>query len=266
MSPRIVSGIVMAVVAALLIIFLPASIFKLLILIIVFIGAKELSRMILPVHPTSSSTFVIVLSVVCAAVIMFFSYRSHTLIFALALSVIASFSFYLFRQHALNLVLSQISHTLLAVLYIGVMPAFLGLVRDLPDGSAWIFLLLSTTFGADTAAYFSGRFLGRHKLAPRVSPGKTVEGVVGGIVGSVLVGLLCRVLFFHFFTIADCIWVGLIAGVIGPIGDLSESLIKRSVGFKDSGNLIPGHGGILDRVDALLFVAPFVYSYAVYVR
>jgi phosphatidate cytidylyltransferase len=144
--------------------------------------------------------------------------------------------------------------------------SFLGLIRDLPVGAAWLFIVLATTFGADTGAYFFGHLLGKHKLAPRVSPSKTVEGLVGGLIFSIALAFGFKYLIINNFSIRDCLWVGGIAGLVGPIGDLCESLIKRSVGVKDSGDLIPGHGGILDRVDALLFTAPVVYYYAAYIR
>ena len=127
-----------------------------------------------------------------------------------------------------------------------------------------VFLLAATTFNADTGAYFAGHLFGRHKLAPKVSPGKTVEGLVGGIIGSLIAAFLCREIFWEEFRILDCWIVGILVGIIGPLGDLSESLVKRSLGVKDSGQLIPGHGGLLDRLDALLFTAPLVYYYATF--
>src|SRR5262249_21990695 len=122
------------------------------------------------------------------------------------------------------------------------------------------------TFGADTGAYITGRLIGRHKLAPHISPGKTVEGVFGGILLSILWAFGCRYIISKDILVKDCWWVGLSVGLVGPLGDLAESLLKRSVGVKDSGHLIPGHGGLLDRIDALLFTSPIVYYYAAYLR
>ncbi len=114
---------------------------------------------------------------------------------------------------------------------------------------------------ADTGAYFTGHLIGKHKLAPLVSPGKTVEGFIGGIVASILAAFFCKFIFWREFAFVPCLILGTLIGIVGPIGDLSESLIKRSVNVKDSGQFIPGHGGLLDRVDALLFTAPTVYYY-----
>jgi phosphatidate cytidylyltransferase len=124
-----------------------------------------------------------------------------------------------------------------------------------PRGLAWALLVIVTIWISDTAAYLAGRAIGRRKLAPRISPGKTVEGAVAGLVGSAALGALT----FYLFALGSP-WIGVIAGgligVAGQFGDLAESLLKRQAGVKDSGSLIPGHGGLLDRIDALLFAFP----------
>jgi phosphatidate cytidylyltransferase len=118
------------------------------------------------------------------------------------------------------------------------------------------------TWGSDTGAYFAGRFLGRHKLYPKVSPSKTVEGGIGGVLSAVGVAFLVRLWFAPTLGVFDTVAMGLLAGVVGQCGDLAESLLKRSVGAKDSSKLIPGHGGVLDRFDGVMFVAPTLYAYA----
>jgi phosphatidate cytidylyltransferase len=138
--------------------------------------------------------------------------------------------------------------------------------RDVADGSQWVFTALAATFSCDTGAYFCGRALGRHKLYPQVSPGKTWEGAVGGLASAVLALVVSRFTFFPALTWVDVFAVALPAAVLGPVGDLVESLIKRAAGAKDSGRLIPGHGGMLDRIDALLFVGAWVFLYARFLR
>ncbi len=133
-------------------------------------------------------------------------------------------------------------------------------------GRAWVLLAVAVTFGNDTGAYFAGRTLGRHKLYPKVSPAKSVEGAVGGMAASVGIMFLLKATLAPWLTVTDCLAVAIVAGVIGPIGDLVESLMKRAAGVKDSGHLIPGHGGMLDRIDALLFVGAWVYVYAVHLK
>jgi phosphatidate cytidylyltransferase len=153
------------------------------------------------------------------------------------------------------------------VFYLGALPVPLALLhRDVVDGSLWVGVAIVVTFANDTGAYFAGRALGRHKLYPTISPGKTVEGAVGGLVFGLGVLLALRAAVMHSLTIADCVWVAVPGAVLGPIGDLVESMIKRAAGVKDSGKLLPGHGGMLDRIDALLFVSAWVYVYALHIR
>jgi phosphatidate cytidylyltransferase len=126
-------------------------------------------------------------------------------------------------------------------------------------GAAWIYFVLAITWIQDTAAYFAGKNLGRHKMAPILSPKKTWEGAAGGLLGSILAGIICVPLLGLPITLAQAALLGLVGGIVGPLGDLAESMIKRQVGLKDAGNLIPGHGGILDRADSLLFTGPVLY-------
>lgn len=133
---------------------------------------------------------------------------------------------------------------------------------ELPQRHFWIFLAIASTFMGDTMAFVFGKLFGKHKLLPEISPGKTVEGLLGGMLGGMLAALVVRVLFWPEFSLILVLLLGLGIALIGVIGDLAESLIKRAAGVKDSGRIIPGHGGILDRVDALLFTAPFVYLLA----
>jgi len=151
------------------------------------------------------------------------------------------------------------------VFYVGGLLAALRILH-VQAGPAWVALAIVVTFGNDTGAYFAGRALGRHKLAPAISPGKTIEGAIGGMVASLIVTFVARGFFMPSLTVQDCLMVGIPAAIVGPAGDLVESLLKRSAGAKDSGRLLPGHGGMLDRIDALLFVGAYVCLYATQLR
>ncbi|MEI7644453.1 MAG: phosphatidate cytidylyltransferase [Chloroflexales bacterium] len=129
----------------------------------------------------------------------------------------------------------------------------------IPPGTSWILLVLTVTWLQDTAAYFVGRAIGRHQMAPILSPKKSWEGAAGGFVASVISAALAVAVLGLPISAAAAAMIGAAAGVVGPLGDLVESLIKRQIGIKDSGRLIPGHGGILDRIDSLLFTAPVIY-------
>jgi phosphatidate cytidylyltransferase len=150
--------------------------------------------------------------------------------------------------------------TLTGILYICFFSYHVALVDRLPPHGLMVWLVLLTAFGTDIAAFFAGRAFGRHKLCPSVSPGKTVEGAAGGFLGSVVV---CGVFGYLLMPdlLAHCLVIGAGGGVVSQLGDLTASLFKRNLGIKDYGNLIPGHGGILDRFDSVLFTAPFIYYY-----
>jgi phosphatidate cytidylyltransferase len=145
------------------------------------------------------------------------------------------------------------------IFYIGFCSSHLVLLRTLPNGVSWLLVLTAIIVCSDTAAYYVGRKLGRTKLYPALSPGKTRAGAVGGIVGGIIGGLLVSVLVFEHSNLALIGLLSLLLSIIGIIGDLVESLIKRVSGVKDSGQILPGHGGLLDRCDSILLTAPVLY-------
>ncbi|NLC70061.1 MAG: phosphatidate cytidylyltransferase [Desulfuromonadaceae bacterium] len=169
---------------------------------------------------------------------------------------------FLFRFQDLATVIEQLGLILFGFLYIPFLLGHLNLLVDLAAGRQWIFLTLMAIMVNDSAAYFVGSAFGRHRLYPAISPKKSWEGLVGGIAGSVAAVFFARAVFFPSLDLIDCLPLGLLLGVLGPVGDLFESMIKRSYGVKDSGFVIPGHGGLLDRLDSLLFSFPAVYYYA----
>jgi phosphatidate cytidylyltransferase len=151
-------------------------------------------------------------------------------------------------------------------LYVGASLTTLALIRrDLgPAGPAWVVLALTFAWLADTGGYFFGRFLGKTKLYPAVSPKKTRAGFVGALVGAAVGALAAKLWYLPGIDLAQVLPLAILAGAFGQFGDLVESLLKRSTGIKDSGAVIPGHGGVLDRIDALLVVAPIVYLYVLW--
>jgi phosphatidate cytidylyltransferase len=137
-------------------------------------------------------------------------------------------------------------------------------LRYLINGQRLIFFILIVTWGVDTGAYYTGRLFGRHKLSPHISPGKTVEGAVGGVVSAVGAAFFAGWLFLPELSVNHTVFMGVIFGVVSQIGDLSESMLKRSAGVKDSGHILPAHGGMLDRVDSLIYTIPVFYYYIIY--
>ena len=179
------------------------------------------------------------------------------LIIAVDLIVVAGLTLPLFRNdpQAPHLVARQV----LGLVYISLSLSFLVLIRSAESGAGWIFWILCIVAAGDTGAFYAGTYLGRHKLCPWVSPKKTIEGSLGGLAANIIVALLFKTILLPSLAVLPCVVFALVVGIAGQVGDLFASEFKRSAGIKDSGSLLPGHGGFLDRLDALLFAAPLAY-------
>jgi phosphatidate cytidylyltransferase len=162
--------------------------------------------------------------------------------------------------------LTSSATTVFGVLYVALLGGYLIALRVIPETgdrlpAKLITLFFVVIFAGDTAAYYTGRLIGRSKLAPRISPGKTIEGLVGGLVGNVAAAVIAHYTFFPELPLEHAIPLALLMGLLGVLGDLCESMLKRGAQRKDAGSLIPGHGGMLDRLDSMVFNAPLVYYY-----
>ena len=179
---------------------------------------------------------------------------------ALAFATLALLGLLLFTHEEQAEVPARAGRVTLAWLYCGLLASMLVGLR-VQGGTAWVVLAFVMTWANDTFAYFAGMLFGKHRIYEKVSPKKTWEGFAGGAAGSVAGALVLRATMLPELPVALAILLGAGAAVLGPVGDFTESLLKRSAGVKDSGRLIPGHGGLLDRIDALLFVVPWVYLF-----
>ncbi len=188
--------------------------------------------------------------------------RFDLLLFFLISTLLLLAFMYLFKLGPLDQLIFRLGWQVMGLIYLPLLLGHLVLLRQLPDGRGWVFLVLFAVMACDSLAYFVGSSFGKHKLYPAVSPKKSVEGGLGGLVGSCLGVWLAKVLFLPALSVEHVILVGLLIGVVGQIGDLFESLLKRACGVKDSGGIFPGHGGILDRLDSLLFAFPLAYYLA----
>ena len=188
------------------------------------------------------------------------------LFLVLALNLLSMSLFVLSRFPSDPHVFDTISRQILGIVYIPVSLALLVFLKEMEGGTFWIVWLLIVIFANDTGAFYTGTFFGKHKLAPNISPKKTIEGSLGGIAASMLAGFIFCLIFFHDLSLAFLTIPGsLMLAVVGQIGDLFESAMKRASGIKDSGRLLPGHGGILDRIDGVLPAIPVLYAYLVFV-
>jgi phosphatidate cytidylyltransferase len=169
---------------------------------------------------------------------------------------------YVFSKNSLEDSLPSSAIAVLATTYVGMLGGSLIRLRhDFPVGWKLVFFLLLVVWLGDSGAYYVGKKFGKHKLSPRISPKKTIEGLIGGFIASIITALVIHYTFFPEFPLVHAILAGVLLSFAGVTGDLAESMWKRSAAVKDSGTLIPGHGGFLDRFDSILFTAPILYCY-----
>jgi phosphatidate cytidylyltransferase len=232
------------------------------------LGLREYYNMTLAKEPVSERAFGVILGMVFAAAVYWYDANARVITATLVGVTIASFLFYLFRYRDMDTVAGRVAQMITGILYVALLLTFVALLKKRgEDGGAWVFITLTCTWFSDTGAYFAGRFIGPAwpvKLYESVSPKKTVIGGIGGLAGSFLALVVAKFWYLPSLTWIDCVLVAIPANVLGQMGDLCESMLKRSVGVKDSGALLPGHGGMLDRIDALLFSAPYIYFFTVW--
>jgi len=239
-----------------------ALLFALLIAVVSFIGLLEYCHMTLPGRGVEG----ILISASGVVIPLLFYLRSAAaMAFAIALFLISIAVHTLFRFSDVREAVSEAALLFFGIIYVPYLLGYLILLRNNPAGLNWILLMLFMIMSGDSAAYFFGCRFGKHKLYPAVSPNKSIEGALFGLAGSVTGAMVAKLIFFSELSVVNGILAALLVGTIGQVGDLFESLIKRSCGVKDSGRIIPGHGGILDRLDSILFAAPVTYYYATFV-
>jgi phosphatidate cytidylyltransferase len=210
-----------------------------------------------------------VFTVVVFGVLWQWTGNAKVLVAVLLLLPFASMGLVLVRLGEMRTAALRVAAGAFGPLYLGGGLATLALLRrdGGADGPSFVLLTFMLSWFSDTGAYFAGRFLGKHKLYEAVSPKKTIEGAVGGLAAAILGGgVAAHFLYLRSLPLVDGVVLSIVAGALGQAGDLGESLLKRSVGVKDSGGIVPGHGGILDRVDALLVTGTLTYLYVVWVR
>jgi phosphatidate cytidylyltransferase len=265
MTPHIkrwISGVIAVPILFAVIFYGSEVVFSVFIIIVILGAVIEYNRMVFNggFFPEKLQALIIAILVPLAA----FSGDLRIVLAVIAFSMIAVFSLSLLGMNGQSIDTVSVGKLVFGFIYIPFMLSHFILLRHSEDGIMWIFFILVLAFSGDIAAFYVGRSVGKRKLMPLVSPGKTVEGTVGLLIGSI-VGC---VLFQHFFLprlpVFHAAALGLSGGVMGQLGDLCESVIKRASGVKDSGSLVLGHGGLLDRLDCLIFIAPYVYYYRLF--
>lgn len=240
---------------------LKASVFQfsLLVSLLSLLGLDEFYRMALPKRRGEGR-----IAAVAGAGAVFAVFSANPVLPLMTLTaLVLGFSLVaLFRLQEIKEAAPDVALVFMGFLYVPLLLAHLVLIRALPNGTSWLFLIMVIVMAGDSTAYYVGSSLGKNRLYPAVSPKKSIEGALGGLLGSVIGAVIAKFTFFPELAISDCVAAALLLGVLGQLGDLFESLIKRSCGVKDSGSIIPGHGGVLDRLDSILFAAPAAYYYA----
>lgn len=257
---RFASAIPLVLVILWLLFYGPVWGFQAFTLLAIAIASRELIAMTTP-----ESKFVqvigMLISVAFASLIFFANHIPHAMtagciglaICALVVSLIAPEPIDNGARRALALLGTPI--------YVGATLATAALLHGKADGAKWMVVTMMMAFFSDTGAYFAGRAFGKRKLSPKLSPKKTIEGAIGGLIAATI-GVACMAHFaIESFPVEHAIALGVIGAALGQAGDLLESLLKRSCGVKDSGNIMPGHGGLLDRVDALIFTGSVTWLY-----
>ena len=263
-TTRLISGIVLVIIAAFLLVE-GSTVLYFASLAISLIGLFELYR-VMKIE-RSAPGYVGYAAVVAYYWIMGNREQYVTFLAIVSLMILMTIYVVTFPKYGTE----QITVAFFGIFYVGIMFSYLYQVREMPDGKYLVWLILLSSWGCDTCAYCAGMLLGKHRLAPVLSPKKSIEGAVGGVVGSALLGCI----YAYFFgakmdevsnPMVACAVACAIAAVISQIGDLAASAIKRNHNVKDYGNLIPGHGGVLDRFDSMIFTAPAIYFALTFLR
>lgn len=254
---RVLPGLALAICWLLLLLKGSTVLFAVVLLPALAIGAYEYGRMSLAEDSFKQSAFLALLSVFPLIFQLFYPELGLDDGFVLGFMLLAFWTLATYRQGFDSY--AFLARGTFGLVWVGFMGAHLYLIRCLPEGNVWLLILTGITAGSDSGAYYVGRAFGKHKLSALISPKKTVEGAVGGIVTGVLVASTLAVLLLDSVPWLFVVLTAIVLGIIGICGDLTESVIKRATGTKDSGTILGGHGGILDRADSMLFAAPVLY-------
>lgn len=260
---RAISAVILVIITAITLYF-GGAVTAIVMCAISFIGVMELLR-IYQLHKTAIAV-IAYLATTLYYLCLYFE-KSSFLMPILVVYLLAILAVYVFRYP--NYYDKQITAAFLALFYVSIMLSYVYQIRNLEHGLILVLLIFVSSWGNDTCAYLVGRAIGKHKMSPKLSPKKSVEGLIGGIIGAGILGAIFGVLYnnyVHELSLAPFLFaaIGAVGAVPAVIGDLAASAIKRNNDIKDYGKLIPGHGGILDRFDSIIFTAPIIYYMIIY--
>jgi phosphatidate cytidylyltransferase len=260
---RWLTGILLAAALLAVIIFAPAEILAAIITIFIIGGVWEYNKIVFGKGFLKEKIEINIFAIVIPAVVLFGT--SQLLVSVLTFCVLFVFILFLWSVKESTFDVLLVTKVIFGIMYIPLLTSHFILLRLLANGVYWILLVLIIAIVGDTAGLYIGKYFGKNKLSTLVSPGKTIEGTIGLVFGSVAGSLIFSYFFFPDVSSVHILIISFVGSIIGQLGDLCESAIKRNYGLKDASSLLPGHGGLLDRMDSLIFIAPFVYYYRIFV-
>lgn len=258
LKKKVLTGIFVVPPLVAVILMTPPTILSLIVLVATFLGLQEFYQLTLPQSKKGVHCVGVGLGLL-VSMAMVYERRAEIFLPLLVILLLLLFLLFMITSESLSSATSSTAITLLGVFYIGFLLAHVSLLRQLTETSTYVLFLIAAVWAGDIFALLCGTWIGKHKLYPRISPKKTFEGLAGAIAGSSLGALLFASLFLPDLGTGFSLFLGAGIGILGQFGDFTESMLKRSAQVKDSGSFIPGHGGMLDRLDSFLFSSPFLY-------
>lgn len=263
LKTRLISAVVLIAILLAIVFFTPDWAFSLIVCALTFLIMSELTKVL----RIETKPCIVITNYIAAAAYMALGFLNAEMIGELVFMITALFVMALMVIAILNnekVKFSDVCSSIFLVFYSVVFLMHLAFIRKLDSGIAFLFMPIIGAYVTDTGAYFTGMLMGKHKLIPAISPNKTVEGAIGGIITTIIAFVIYGVVMSSMGYVVNyllLIVLAILCGVISQFGDLSASVIKRNFSVKDFGHIIPGHGGFVDRVDSLMFVAPLVYYF-----
>lgn len=260
---RWLTGIILAAILFMVILFGSEAIFAAIVTILIFGGVWEYNSIVFGNGFVKEKTEGLIFALVIPLAVFFGN--NQLLLAILAFSILFVFILFFWSIKESTFDFLSVAKVIFGIMYIPFLVSYFISLRMMDQGILWVLFVFVLAFVGDIAALYAGKYFGRRKLIPLVSPGKTVEGLIGLVVGSTVACLIFGHYLFPQISLKQIAILAFVGSIIGQLGDICESAIKRKYGFKDASSLLPGHGGLLDRMDCLIFIAPFVYYYRIFV-
>jgi len=260
---RWLTGLILAPVLVIIILFCSETIFAALVIICVLGGVWEYNHIVFGSGYIKEKIEGLIIAVIIPLFVLLGN--NQHLLAVLAFLVLIVFIIFVLSIKESKFDVLSVAKVIFGMMYIPFLLSYFIALRMMDKGIEWIFFVLFLAFIGDIFALYVGKYFGKHKLAPFVSPGKTVEGLAGLVLGSTSACLIFSYYFLPEIPLTQIAILAFAGSIIGQLGDICESAIKRNYGLKDASSILPGHGGILDRLDCLLFIVPFVYYYRIFV-